>query len=115
MVYKLFKTKLLENSTHQTTVAECIRYFLQRLRMYIEEHLRREPFLDERGCTRYISSYLTTWDEETKQEFAKLIEEAGYGYAPQQIGFLNLSEASTAMAYFHISDRKRKPKMESWS
>ncbi|KAH6972265.1 hypothetical protein BKA56DRAFT_677225 [Ilyonectria sp. MPI-CAGE-AT-0026] len=89
---------------------EGIVFFLENLRHYIKEALTKE--VDWTAAeVMYVFSYPNTWDEDTQNRFASLIQRAGYTLFQSQQSFLSLDEASAAMVHFLAdSGQKSSPK-----
>lgn len=108
--YKLFKTKLQDaaNPEDARRARECVQFYLEQLRIHIEQYSKMKFGLDK-GNVKYVFSYPTTWQEGTKTVFESLIERAGYKRVRGQELFLTLNEATAAMAHFLVSPDRVRP------
>ncbi|KAF5639360.1 actin-like ATPase domain protein [Fusarium sp. NRRL 52700] len=101
--YKLFKP--LFNSPNRpdaTEAKQCVCTFLEALLKHLQEELKGllpGQIWDE-SKVKFLFSYPTTWDQETKERFSTAIEEAGYKKRGDQASLLSLDEAEASMLHY---------------
>ncbi|KAF5586101.1 actin-like ATPase domain protein [Fusarium subglutinans] len=116
--YKLFKP--LFNSPNRPDATEakrCVCTFLEALHKHLQQELKGmlpEQTWDE-SKVKFLFSYPTTWDQETKERFSTAIEEAGYKKWGDQASLLSLDEAEASMLhYLNSASEYTLPKREDY-
>ncbi|KAG5790462.1 hypothetical protein H9Q69_010471 [Fusarium xylarioides] len=101
--YKLFKPLFNSpNSPDATEAKLCVCTFLKALHKHLQQELKGmlpEQTWDE-SKVKFLFSYPTTWDQETKDRFSATIEEAGYKKWRDQASLLSLDEVEASTLHY---------------
>ncbi|KAG5810831.1 hypothetical protein H9Q71_005235 [Fusarium xylarioides] len=116
--YKLFKPLFNSpNSPDATEAKLCVCTFLKALHKHLQQELKGmlpEQTWDE-SKVKFLFSYPTTWDQETKDRFSTTIEEAGYKKWRDQASLLSLDEVeASTLHYFNGASEHTLPKPDDY-
>ncbi|KAF5586243.1 actin-like ATPase domain-containing protein [Fusarium pseudocircinatum] len=116
--YKLFKPLFNSpNSPDATEAKLCVCTFLEALHKHLQQELKGmlpEQTWDE-SKVKFLFSYPTTWDQETKERFSTTIEEAGYKKWGDQASLLSLDEVeASTLHYFNGASEHTLPKPDDY-
>ncbi|KAH7276219.1 hypothetical protein B0J15DRAFT_519716 [Fusarium solani] len=110
-LYKLFKP-VFDSQDHSEILEseKCVRAFLKALLEHLKQHLKDQLPTDQdwdESMVKFLFSYPTTWNKNTKARFSSCVKEAGYKMVDDQDTITSLDEAQASMLHFFSSFSKQ--------
>ncbi|RTE81509.1 hypothetical protein BHE90_003950 [Fusarium euwallaceae] len=106
-LYKLFKPQFdSSNLSDRLNAEKCMRAYLkallEHLKVNLKDQLPRNQNWDE-SRVKFLFSYPTTWNQDTRDRFSSCVEDAGYNMVDDQASMTSLDEAEASMLHFFSS------------